>query len=99
MTPEGKVKQKWAKLAKKYGIKYTNLIVTGDKGDPDKVVWVAGGRPILAEFKGPSGRLSPNQKKKIAMYESLGYDVRVIRGSDEAEALAEEVRMKNGNVN
>lgn len=95
MTSEGKIKAKFAKLAKEYGITYINLIQTGSKGDPDKLILPEGGCPIFAEFKAEGGRLSPSQQKKIAAYRDLGYDVRVIVGMDEAVALAEEVRWKN----
>ena len=95
MTPEGKVKARFAKLAKQYGILYINLIQTGSKGDPDKLILPKGGRPIFAEFKAEGGKLSPSQEKKIAMYAELGYDMRVIEGAEAAEALAEEVQRIN----
>lgn len=92
MTPEGKAKAKFAKLAKEYGIVYINLIATGSKGDPDKLILIPGGRPIFAEFKSETGKLSPSQRVKIDMYRELGYDVRVIVGVEGAAALAEEVK-------
>lgn len=92
MTPEGKVKAAFARLAKKYGIVYINLITTGSKGDPDKLILPPGGRPIFGEFKGPDGKLSPSQEKKIALYRGLGYDVRIITGVDQAVELAEELK-------
>lgn len=95
MTPESKVKAEWARLAKLYGIMYINLIQTGSKGDPDKLILVRGGRPIFAEFKSETGMLSRSQVKKIQMYQDLGYDMRIIIGVEDARALAEEVRKLN----
>lgn len=95
MTPEGRVKRRWAVLAKRFGIVYINLVMTGDKGDPDKIILPRGGCPIFAEFKAPEGKLSASQKRKIDLYRGLHYDVRVIRGVAEAEALAEEIRQTN----
>jgi len=95
MTPEGKAKAVFARLAKKYGISYINLITTGSKGDPDKIILPKGRSIILAEFKAPGGKLSPSQEKKIALYRSLGYDVRVVIGVEQAVALAEEVKDLN----
>lgn len=87
MTPEGKVKAHFAKAAKKINLKYTNLINTGDHGDPDKILWIPGGRPILAEFKSDTGKLSQCQSLKKEMYEGLGYTYLVVVGNEGVDRL------------
>lgn len=91
MTPEGKLKARWAKEASRHEISYINLIFTGEYGDPDKLILVAGGRPIFAEFKAPGGRLSAAQRRKIALYRNLGYYVRIIDSLDAIDELVNDI--------
>jgi hypothetical protein len=88
MTPEGKVKTAFVKDAKQYGLTYINLIFTGSDGDPDKLALPKGGPATFVEFKSPTGKLSPEQMYKIALYRGLGYPVFVIDCEHDARVLA-----------
>lgn len=89
MTPEGKLKKYACDQAKKHGLKYINLIVTGDDGNPDKIFLPHGGKCVFAEFKRPDGRgdLSDAQKEKIREYRKLGYDVWIIFRKEDVDDL------------
>jgi len=89
MTPEGKIKAKFAKWARSIGLRYINLIVTGSKGDPDKIILFPGGRPVFVEFKSERGRLSEHQKEKIEAYKNLGYPSVVISSDADLEKFKE----------
>lgn len=89
MTPESRVKQKFVKAAKQYGLTYINLLTTGSDGDPDKLALPQGGPAIFVEFKRPiGGELSEAQVLKHKLYRELGYYVFVVDCERDAEILA-----------
>jgi len=97
MTPEGKIKKAFVDAAKKYGLRYINLICTGDDGDPDKIALPPGGVPAFIEFKRlDGGRLSPAQEYKIGVYRRLGYRVFIISSPEVAQALARGLAEQSG---
>lgn len=97
MTPEGKVKKAFVDAAKKHGLRYINLICTGDDGDPDKIALPPGGVPAFIEFKRPDGgQLSVAQEYKVAVYRRLGYRVFIISHPDAARALARGLMEQSG---
>ena len=63
----------------------------GNPGVPDRIILTPAGRVIFAELKTETGRLASIQKWQIGRLRKLRADVRVVRGLDEALALAKEV--------
>ena len=53
---------KWAKKRK---IEALKLNVLGQRGFPDRIFFLAGGKPFLIEFKRRNGKLSKLQERKI----------------------------------
>lgn len=91
MTPEGRRKEIFRKSAKKHNLKYVNLIVTGNDGEPDKIAFPPGGRCVLCEFKSDDGGLSPAQRYKITLYRMLGYRVEIVDTDEAARDLPREL--------
>jgi hypothetical protein len=62
--------------------------VIGRRGFFDRVVVLPGGRVVFCECKRPvGGRLSPHQIQRIAQYEALGAEVRVIHNVEDIDKL------------
>ena len=52
----------------------------GNSGVPDRIVFLPGGRVYFVELKTDTGKVSAQQKIQINRIQSLGQDVRVVRG-------------------
>ena len=57
-------------------------------GEPDLRVYLTGGRTIFIEFKGAETSVTRKQKERHELLRSLGFDVRLVRLKDLAEARA-----------
>ena len=61
--------------AKKNGVLQSKFTPAGQRGWPDRIFWVAGGRPLLVEFKRKGKQLQKLQQHVVAQLESLNYDI------------------------
>lgn len=77
------------------GIKHTKLNGFGQRGKPDRVFWIRGGRPALIEFKRPGEEPSRLQRYHLEEFKALGYQVSVVERADEGVAWLESL-MKKG---
>lgn len=57
-------------------------------GEPDLRFYFDGGRTLLIELKAGGGSLNPAQKQRHARLRDLGFDVRTVKATSEAEAVA-----------
>ena len=60
-------------------------------GLPDRLVFLPAGRLYLVELKTDTGRVRPVQAAMHKRLRQLGFDVRVVRGMEEARAFVGEV--------
>lgn len=56
--------------------------LTDPTGAPDRVFWVAGGRPLLVEFKDPGGESTPLQRHYQEELARRGYKTAVVRARE-----------------
>lgn len=56
----------------------------GQQGDPDRIFWIPGGKPLIIEFKRPGEYPRPLQVEKIRRLVALGYNVGVADNVDDA---------------
>ena len=87
---EGSIQRAVIGWAKAHGIRCDKLS-SGSRfqtsGLPDYVIWMPGGRPLLIEFKGESGKTTTLQDATHSQLIKLGYDVHVINNVDEGKRL------------
>lgn len=60
------------------GIEQTKLNLMGQRGWPDRVFWLAGGRPLLMEFKRLGSKPRKLQQAVHERLKRLGYDTHCI---------------------
>ena len=68
------------KEIRKAGGRTYKWVSPGNSGVPDRIVFLPGGKVIFVELKTDSGKVSAQQKIQINRIQSLGQDVRVVRG-------------------
>lgn len=90
---EKEVEDKLSKEVSKMGGKSFKFESNGNRGVPDRIVILPGGRIYFIETKRPKGgRFSKIQKFKMNELESLGCNVRSIKNYDEIDKFLEEVK-------
>lgn len=65
-------------------------------GEPDLRVYIASGRLCMIEFKAGKGRESAEQIDRIALLDTLGFTVEVLKADTEAEGAEKAVAMVKG---
>ena len=65
---------------RKAGGRSYKWVSPGNSGVPDRIVFLPGGKVIFVELKTDSGKVGAQQKIQINRIQSLGQDVRVVRG-------------------
>lgn len=69
------------------GILTTKMNLKGNRGFPDHVFWVPGGKPLVMEFKLPGEEPDPLQAFTILRLRRAGYDVHVVDTKEEGIRL------------
>ena len=59
------------------GVTSWKMNAAGERGKPDQMFLIPGGRPFFIEFKRPDGVLSMHQRVMIERLRHYGYDVEV----------------------
>jgi hypothetical protein len=67
---------------------HTHYSIGSEAGFPDLHV-IGHGRQFVFEFKGPKGRISPDQRRWIETYQAIGVDARFVFPGDYETVLAE----------
>lgn len=65
---------------RKMGGRTYKWVSPGNSGVPDRIVLLPAGKIIFVELKTGTGKLSAQQKIQINRIQSLGQDVRVVKG-------------------
>ncbi len=65
---------------------------TGERGWPDRVVVMPGGRVYWVELKSLRGRLTPWQTRRHLELKALGQEVVTLHGHDQVDTFLERVR-------
>ena len=92
MRPEEKIEKRFVKKCEALGIKSKKFEFQSEKGAPDQMVFIPGGRPIFIEFKRPDGGIvSYHQEEAMKWMLKDGYDCYVYDSWEEALATVKEL--------
>lgn len=75
-----------------------NTKLAAGNGDPDRVFWIPGGRPLLIEFKDVVGKLSKRQEYIHGVYRTLGYDIQTHNSYEDAMRAIQEALARSQNT-
>lgn len=79
--------EEWVvKEAEALGIPSLKLNLKGNRGWPDRIFLIAGGRPLFIEFKRPGEEPRKLQQQRHRILRKLGYEIQV--HEDRQEALS-----------
>jgi 3-mercaptopyruvate sulfurtransferase SseA len=91
MTPEGKVKSAFKRIAKQHRVAVISLWLVHLVGVPDTIVLLPGGRTVWIEFKKDRKTgLRREQGPSIRLLQRLGFRTEVVKDVETAKALASE---------
>lgn len=76
---------------KKLGGRAYKFVSPGNRGVPDRMILLPGGRIIFVELKTKDRYPTKLQRAQIKRMRELGADVRVIRGMDAAKGFLDEL--------
>lgn len=88
---ERDVEKKLTDLTRQAGGKSYKWVAPGNRGVPDRILILPGGRIYFVELKTDSGRLTAIQIRQQKRLKELGANVRTLYGMGEIEAFAREV--------
>lgn len=88
---EKEVEKKLTQGIKKLGGRAYKWVSPGNRGVPDRIVVLPGGRIIFIELKKDTGELTGLQKIQSRVLSQLGCDVRALYGEDMVRAFLEEM--------
>jgi hypothetical protein len=74
---ENPIENKVASIAKAMGVPSLKMNLRGNRGWPDRLFLIPGGRPLFIEMKRPGDDLRPLQEHRRETLQNLGYDVEV----------------------
>jgi hypothetical protein len=81
---ESSVERRVKQWADAHGILNCKFTATGSAGWPDRIFWIAGGRPKLVEFKKQGESPTKLQLHRMRQLKNLDYDVFWTDNADEA---------------
>src|SRR5271168_1622339 len=94
---ENPIENKVASIAKAMGVPSLKLNLRGNRGWPDRLFLIAGGRPLFIEFKRPGDDPDLLQEYRRETLLSLGYDVQVHDTvKDSVQAIKDAIRKAKG---
>lgn len=73
------------------GGKAPKWVSPGNRGIPDRIVILPGGRTVFVEMKAPSGRLDPLQVRWAEILRGLGHEVYKIDSQEGIDQFIREV--------
>jgi Holliday junction resolvase-like predicted endonuclease len=83
---EAPIEKSFVRVLKRHGLTTLKLNVSGQRGYPDRLVLLSGGRAVFVEFKRPGGKLTPLQEFTHDKLKALGFQVATF--ADAVEAVA-----------
>jgi hypothetical protein len=83
---ESSIEASFVHVLKRHGLTTLKLNVSGQRGYPDRLVLLSGGRAVFVELKRPGGKLRPLQEHVHGQLKALGFQVATF--ADAVEAVA-----------
>ena len=78
----------------KLGGKCWKFVSPGNRGVPDRLVLLPGGRAVFIELKAPKKKASLQQLKRISELKALGFEVEVLDTVEKINAYARKLTEK-----
>lgn len=90
---ESEIESRLRKQVERIGGKAYKFISDGNRGVPDRIVCLPGGRVVFVETKRPKGgKVSKLQKYRIAELKALGFDARMLNTYELVDDFIAEVQ-------
>ena len=86
MRPEETIEKKFVAECRKIGVKAPKF-EKAEKGAPDRIVLIPGGKPLFFEFKAPGANASPHQIEWMKMLRRLGYYAEIVMNWEDPLAM------------
>ncbi len=88
---ERSIEKKLRVMLRERGALCLKFVSPGNRGVPDRIAILPGGRIVFVELKAPGGMLEPLQQWQIDRLHSLGVDVRVLWRMEQVRPFVEEM--------
>lgn len=88
---ESKIEKRFRLTVERIGGKAPKWVSPGNRGVPDRIVILPGGRVVFVELKAPGKQLQPLQRKWMKTLRSLGHRVYKIDSAEDIERFIQEV--------
>jgi len=88
---ESALEQRLVREVKRIGGRAPKWVSPGNRGVPDRIVILPGGRTAFVEMKAPGKQLSPLQEKWARALRKLGHKVYKIDSDEDIERFISEV--------
>ena len=88
---ESQLERKFREAIERIGGKAPKWVSPGNRGVPDRLVILPGGRVAFVELKKPGEPLGPLQRKWAKMLSELGHDVYKIDSVEDIERFLQRV--------
>ena len=88
---ESKIEKRFRLAVERIGGKAPKWVSPGNRGVPDRIVILPGGRVVFVELKAPGKQLQPLQRKWMKTLRSLGHQVYKIDSEEDIERFIQEV--------
>lgn len=96
MAAEARLEREFCRRVEdELGLTQTKFVAPGQRGWPDRIVWLPGGSPLIIEFKSPGETADPLQVIRHNRLRKLGYLIEV---HDSWEAAFASTRLHLGCV-
>ena len=89
---ESTIEKHLVKLVKGLGWGCFKLNGPGDRGKPDRMVMMSGGRVVFVEVKAPGKKLSKLQSHWFEFLEARGFDCWMVDSKDAVDELVERLK-------
>lgn len=96
---ESTLERRLVREVERIGGRAPKWVSPGNRGVPDRLVILPGGRTVYVEMKAPGKPLEPLQAKWAKTLRSLGHKVYKIDSHDDIDRFIAEVSGQNGKTN
>ena len=88
MAVEADLERAVCQWAVDHGGEALKLKIDGERGFPDRTIFLPGGKILIAELKRPGkNKRSEQQKRRVAWLQSLGFAAEFVESMDDLERL------------
>jgi hypothetical protein len=88
---ESTLEQRLVREVERIGGRAPKWVSPGNRGVPDRIIILPGGRTVFVEMKAPGKRLKPLQEKWARELRQLGHQVYVIDSHEDIDRFIAEV--------